>query len=386
MLLSPCGCRCGAGCVVGSLCVVLTGPCTGNPAGYVYVVKDADGNVVRTAGTYADGAGCVVDLPFGDYTVTATKEGCTSFAWSVSITECKQYTLTGYANCKTNSAVNIDKITGCYGAPLPGAVVTFSGPDGGSATTGSDGKAVWYTDKTGTFNYTVTHPSGRFKPASGTVTKPTVCTPVAIGAGLTPKDGYVCCGFLANLTPPSPYPIPTTLYVTDDDGTFPITLSPDTCTGDACVLREIDYVSDGVLSTCRCGSSTYYTPPIRSRQETAVLWTLRLNTSAPLALTYYFGLQNSVGGSLLYPSNCPAPSCTSDTRISWRTKTTCATIRTVSRKEDHGPSSYTLNSVMPLHITYNYASGNGYGPFPATPDPTFTGESYTSQAIVSETP
>jgi hypothetical protein len=347
--------------------VALTSQCSGNSAGYAVSVADDADVEVASGTTDASGAFCASGLAFGDYGVTATRAGCNSFFATVAVDSCSTSTVAGDAKCSTNESVNVT-VSGCFGFPLPGAVVTYSGPDSGSVTTDAAGEASFFTDKTGSFSFTVAHPSGRFASASGTFAKATKCTAAGITRQLSPASGFVCCDVLKGGS--SPYPISKTLTLTDPSGATTVAIDALTCQGSVCVDRSMSDVSPTVSGslqcpkcTCTVGGSSDQPAADVGFNSTAVQYQATLSDPPTLGQAHYI-FQWIAAGGVQYRADCPTTHlCTADTRRTWRFGRACgAGFQLGFPHRSDGPSSVTVNSYMPLNITFNYSHGSGFGP------------------------
>lgn len=225
--------------------MTLTPLCSGDATGYSIVVEDhATGTVVASESITSTTVQPVCfALPPGSYDVAATKSGCQGASWTSQPVTCGATTpLSASALCARGSIVF--SVASTCGGALPGASIAISGPDTGTVTTGSDGKATYYSAKTGQFSATITHPSGRYAPLSYTFIKLNCTTTDDQVRFLGPAAGYVCCSGVT-------YPIKSTLHLTIGDGARVVTLggqvvatsgsvnpvfiagSPANCNGDA---------------------------------------------------------------------------------------------------------------------------------------------------------
>jgi hypothetical protein len=376
----------------GTLCVSLTSVCAGNNNGYTVVVKDhATGTVVAT-GTTTSGSVCFSGLTPGGYDVTATKSGCSGASWINQPVVCAETTtLTGVARCATNDAV-VFTVKGCHNHLLPDAVIAITGADSGTVTTDGSGVATFYTDFTGSFSFTITHPSGRFTTVTGSFTKLTVCASVAVGRTMSAATGYNCCAELGTLWPtPNPYPIPNTLYITDGEGyTMAVPIDGSSCFGSACEMRNMDTTSTcggGLcLPTYSCtdlvGSTGQLPPTDIGVQSTALLWGLQLGDASSMLLRQTHNVMTTADGLKYVAGTGPHACSPADTKQLWRWSRTCAQLASYTSRADT-QSSLTVNSVYPLNISFTFAAGTGFGPVPVGA-PAIGGEPYTLSATVHE--
>jgi len=335
----------------------------------------ASANTGETSGV------CFEDIPPGHYSVSATKEGCSSLSKSVDIA-CGDDTevFAGAINCSEGAFFEFT-VGGCNGSPLPGATCTISGANSGSAVTDGDGNCAIPISHTGTTAWTITPPNGRLQSASGSLSVPSLCEATGVARNLAASDGYTCCGALGD----TPFPVTSTLILTDDNGSFEVAA----CDDQTCVIRNLSDVSPtGNAKTCTCiGGSASLPPDDIGNNDTGIAWRLQLGMATdPINYVgYFFAVKSQIGPSLLYRADAcdPGSPCSpADSRRQWRLVTDCSNVFEADPNEPHAPSSYTINSVFPLNITFHFASGNGYGPGDASA--VFSGDTYTGTVVLSE--
>lgn len=186
---------------------------TGCPSGAAVVgasVTIKSGGTTVATGT-TDATGCVtLDCGHaGSYEVVVSAAGYRGFDGTLSLS-CE-----GTKSIKLQAGTSAASITvtvhGCCSAVLPGALVTLS--DGQSCTTGSGGTCTFNEANAGTYTYTIT--ADRFVTYTGSVTiSGCATTTTNVSVTLSPATGYVC-GVVDASGHGSPYPVPTTLHLTD---------------------------------------------------------------------------------------------------------------------------------------------------------------------------
>lgn len=134
----------------GVLAGVARAVATGEPVpGAVVTLTDAQGQVVATGTTAADGGYRLDGLNAGDYTLAATAPGVSPVARAVSVPGTEDLAF-------ASPAFRIAAIvTGPGGAPFGGAVVTLTGGDGTVVTSVSDGQGSVAFDDVRAGSYTL---------------------------------------------------------------------------------------------------------------------------------------------------------------------------------------------------------------------------------------
>lgn len=377
----------------GTLCVALTSTCAGDAGSYSVVVKPHGSSTVVATGTptfppFSQTASICFTLPVGSYDVTATKAGCDSKSWSAQAVTCGATTnLAAVVACAANTAV-VFSIKGCGSAPLPDAVITYTGPDSGTLTTDAGGNASFVTGKTGSWSYTVTHPSNRFQTGTGNFSRASACTGVNAGMTLLPAAGYNCCSQFGSYWPtPNPYPIPNNLFITDGKGfTMPFTLATD-CTAFPCETRDMDNASPSpeVAYTCKDTSGgAFVPPPDIGVFSTAFFWDVTLGPPGTMLLRQHYPISNPTGLAYVNGGDVSGRCLNPDTRRMWRLVETCANGNANNFQQySTTQSSLTVNSVYPLNISFTFTVGpDGFGPVPVN-DPV-SGVPYTTSAVIHE--
>lgn len=175
-------------------CATLTIPATGT---YDVVVT-----VPAASYPHCPGVSQSMDLACGDtYTITIAESG--------SSPSCCLFTVSGC--CAPGGVVTGGALGCCASAPVPGATVSITGI--ASGTTDSNGQYEYCLSTTGTYAWTVSAP--RFVTQTGTIAYNTCypgCQPINVT--LAPASGYACGPYDESYSP-RPYPVPTTLYLTD---------------------------------------------------------------------------------------------------------------------------------------------------------------------------
>ncbi|WP_165068254.1 carboxypeptidase-like regulatory domain-containing protein [Paludisphaera rhizosphaerae] len=290
-------------------------------------------------------------------------------------------------------------ITGCSNYPLPGAVVTMTSTGGiiTSGTTGSDGKVtLGHGATSGT--YTVTHPSGRFNGASGSFSSCTGAT--TQGVQLFAASGYRCCGSLLGPSTPTPYPVSTSLTLTDVGGSQSVALST-LCDFTVCSLRPNadNYAADcsSVASmTCYDAYTGLFIPiagPKTVGTGSIYVWYTLSSTSGGWQLSqgYYWCVGYCYWNGATCPPDVYAGNYTRDKVRYWRVPGNCSGtgLGGAGLKTDVS-TGFTVNSLEPFNVTFHFAGGTGFGPSDAlpggvcTPTPTpLTGNPYSMDVTIS---
>lgn len=368
-------CQCGA--CTGTICVQLAGPClTADRAGYLITVKDhASGLTIGTGTTDAGGLACVGSLTPGSYDVTATKTDCITLEWNNRTVVCATLNLTGNVLCLPYGARKYT-VLGCFGSPLPGATITISGVESGTATTDSNGVAYFRYAVVGLHTVVISHSSGRFGTASNSFTVANLCDSSDAGSfTLAPGAAYQCCDIQRRVVPPSPYPIAKALKVTDPGG--PIAFTNTNCSGSACATRSMSNVSGSGLGFAVCGGTGYTMAPTDiGGGNTKALYSIALSDTV-VSANQSTPIFTSVGSGLHYPPG--APSDCSLVYRAWRiAQADCAP---AAQDVTFPSTGFTVNSLFPLNVTITFASGGTFGPqvAPITQFP-----AYATSIVVSE--
>jgi hypothetical protein len=159
------------------------------------------------------------------------------------------------------------------------------------------------------------------------------------------------------------------------------------CRSTSCVYRMLDNSSPNGPKVCPCvGGGTMSLPPDDlGTYSNAVGYTLQMDLSPDIFVGYRFATYNTLGASLLYrEAACDDGLCSpNDSRRRWRLVVDCETLADADPNEPHLPSSYTVNSLSPLNISYVFDHGTGYGP--TGPSGSLGGDTYTTSVVLSET-
>ncbi len=371
MLFSPCGCRCGGG-----LCVTLTSPCTStDKEGVTITVRDhTTGDVLATDVTDAAGHVCFDALTGTSFDVTATKADCTTTTWDDAS---PGDNLTGAVDCYPVSARQF-RIFGCFSQPLAGANIVVTGP--GSTTTAltsdGNGHAIFSPPTTGTYSFSVTHPSGRFNTRTGSWNQSTSCAAGFSTVTMGAASGYTCC------VAGTPYPVKNTLNITDAGGTASFTFAAFTCGAAVCLSRTMSDVSvTGSPQALSCSPSgvANFPPSDISKRTSAVLYTITINAAPTLVQTEREFQQAGVYRLQYHGNHDVDGLCTpNETFRGWRIQSSCPMPSTQLR--DFHPTSVVVNSLYPFSATFKFAAGDGFGPSPTDINP----GPFSTTVVVSE--
>jgi len=346
----------------------------------------ASANTGETSGV------CFEDIQPSYYTVTASKDGCSSLSKTANVACGDDASVfVGAINCSEGAFFEFS-VGGCNGSPLPGATVTLSGANSGSATTDGDGNASIPLSSTGVTLWSVSHSSGRFKPKSGSVDILGLCDPWGQGVNLSPADGYGCCFPGLGGFPDNPYPISTSLTWTDCTGEYAFEIDPVGCGQDQCLEVPMDDVSlAGTTSclTCTGGGIKTFPPTDIGNHPINTLLTLKLTSGFGVVRYFYRTYTNAGVKRLDFKSGAVCPDCgTNDSSRSWRMNATCEDLfGNISvggiNWETRGSTSYVVNSVVPFNMTATInPAGNGYGPGPAFTS--WSGSAPCETVVISE--
>lgn len=374
---APCDCPA----CTGSVCVAVVGPClAADRSGVTLTVKDhATGTTAGTAVTDSNGNACVTSLTPGSYDVTLAKANCfVEPAQSLNQTvTCSTLNIAAKATCLPYGARKYT-VLGCFGTPLPDAVVTVTGPVATeSVQTGSDGVAYYHYGNTGSYSAVVSHPSGRFADsAADAFTVANVCdSSTAPTITLAPASGYECCDVQKTVTPPSPYPIPKTLKVTDPAGAISFTAT--NCGGTACAGgRTMTNVATGGGGTTSCNGFTYQLPPTIGSADCLVQYDVSLTaTGCSATQTNPVATCGGSGCQYLYGA---APGCETQYLATRTGGGSCAAF---PNPVGWGSTGYTINSLYPLNVTLTFDTGGSFGPSATalTKIPPYTGSIVVSE-------
>jgi hypothetical protein len=189
-----------------------------------------------------DAAGLVqVDLPYAFYQVVV-RAGFSDEIRKLVLIRCGAQETIRYSNRTVYFVVN-----GCFN-DLPGAVVTVHRGDGGDFVQpgGFGGWATWLPQEEGPYDYTITHPSGRFDDVTGSGVVPAeALSPwtTTVTRTLPPKSGYLCCNFDSS-QPPNPksgdqyLPVGPLLVTTSAGDSWTWTWSGGGCNGSRCTTTD----------------------------------------------------------------------------------------------------------------------------------------------------
>lgn len=186
----------------------------------------------------------------GPYQVTVDESCDYEAAGPVAITvpSCSLYT-TPPIQLTSKTFTRKIQVNGCHGLPLPGASVTLEGNSYSQTQVTGGGGIATFTgvrssgDSNGGCNYTVTISKSRFETLvdAGVV----FCDQELIGVEqLTPSAGYICCGCAD--------PWPTTLFVTDANGTHTATYDSGSGEWRCCYSGPVDTLYCGTVSGFIC--------------------------------------------------------------------------------------------------------------------------------------
>ncbi|WP_165072139.1 hypothetical protein [Paludisphaera rhizosphaerae] len=286
-------------------------------------------------------------------------------------------------------------VLGCSNYPLPDAVVTMTSSGGivSTGTTGADGTVV-IPHGASSGSWSVSHPSGRFFTNSGTFTACTGATTQTVN--LFAATGYRCCNLFGSGVA-NPYPVATTLTLTDGGGSMSVALAA-TCDFSVCSLRpnadnyaaSCDVVADRLCYDSVSGTNVQlYKPPTIGTGSIQVTYTMA-NTASGWQLTqaYYW----CVGTCYWEGDSCPTPTVSTKNKARyWRVPIACGSGSSAGGAllKSHVSTGYTINSLNPPNVTFHFASGNGFGPFDVipgpvcTPTPTPTGNPYSSDVTIA---
>jgi hypothetical protein len=200
----PGGCGCG-GCST-TICVAA---CGGGAAVVGATVTIKSGGVTVSSGTTGAGGCVALAIPAaGTFEVVISGTGLVTYDGTRALSCGGTATIKVYA---TGSASVCWTVDGCCGNAVGGATISIGGV---SLTTDATGVACWGVTDAGTYPYTISAGS-RFAVHSGSVTL-TSCQAMAnITVTLTPAAGYVCGVRTDDAGDVTPYPIPTTLTLSD---------------------------------------------------------------------------------------------------------------------------------------------------------------------------
>lgn len=278
----------------------------------------------------------------------------------------------------TGSGGIVLTVRGCNFLGLPGAVVTFKGPNPSTTTvavltTDSAGKVHFVPAVGGTYAHTITHSSGRFTGGSGDVLVNGPCAVARTGiVSMGIGAAYLCCGTkLGGVA--SPFPMSKTLNITTAGGTD--TLSVSVCSGSICLNKVMSDVGPNSTSTLSCPPpptpNNRTVPPAIGSAAAFVSYGFNLWDVAFSAPT----LSETIAehGSLNYPSGgCSGPV---DVSRNWRIPGTGCVGGTT-----RSATTATVNSLAPtLSITFTIPAGTGFGP-PATG----TGNPFSTTVVIAE--
>jgi hypothetical protein len=370
---------CGCGECTGTVCVALNSRChAGDGSGVSIAVRDhATGIEVGSATTDVNGHACVSGIRPGSYDVIPSKTDCFISQWTNQTVGCSTLNLAADVVCLPYGARKFG-VSGCFGTPLPDAIITVTGPSPGSVQTGADGIAYYHYSQVGTYTAVVSHPSGRFAdsdPVSWTVTN--VCdSSEAAGVQLAPAAGYQCCTIQRTATPPSPYPIKTTLKITDPGGAISFTSGD--CSGTACaggrVMSNVQTAAGGIAS---CNGFTFNLPPTVGTGSCFVKYDVVLSdTGCTASQTNPVAACSGVQGcQYLYGT---APGCETKYLAVRSPGGSCAAF---PNPMTWGSTGFTINSLNPLNVTFTFDPGGDFGPSvsPLTKIPP-----YATSIVVSE--
>jgi hypothetical protein len=261
-------------------------------------------------------------------------------------------------------------VRGCNLRPLPGAVLTLAG--GYTGTTDDDGYAHVVPPASGSYAYTLTHPSGRFVARSGTVTAVGPCSSVTTSTTTMSVDAdYRCCGIQKDGVNAA-FPISKTLKITTTGGTDSF-VAAGCGTTNICLSKSMDDVGSDDPEETICEDGLRYTPPTDIATQEA-------NVKYAITLADFFGnpgltetLQEQV---LEYLED----GCTGDhLKRRWRQVNADCTGGGSTRTA----TSIVVNSLPPtFSMTCTIPAGTGYGPESA--DVNLTGNPYSSTVVISE--
>lgn len=250
--------------LTGQLCVTLSPACS-TPSTAFSVTVRGEAGVVATATIVTPGTHCF-SLVAGDYAVTASAPGCSSFSFArVSVGCGGSVELNAWVACGTDK-VTVIRVFGCYGAPVPGAVVRVTPPPGGSPippmVTDEAGEAAFVATVVGAganpYGVVVEPPGPRLLGSTFSLSG-SACSGLYVpDVLLAPAPGYACCEIQKSVTPTWPFPIKTTLLLTDAGGVESVPLVGKAVGGVAwcevakCVSREMGEVAENPTHSVWC--------------------------------------------------------------------------------------------------------------------------------------
>lgn len=385
----------------GTLCVTVSTRCSASRAGFSVSATGPGGSGGGT--TNSSGVACFT-LPPGDYTVTVSKSGCESATAAVTIPCGGSAAFATTLGCDPGGLLRIT-VVGCYDSPVPGATVVVTPPGGGapvSRTTGADGQVTIPLTVTGTYTVAITPPNERLAPATvETIMFACGALPQSIQVALSPAEGYQCCEIQKTVTPFHPFPIKTTLRITDLGGSFTVPLSYQIpvyggCYVQGCVVRTMEQVGNPSTYVWSCYDAATGTGNnivgLREDEigtgDAPVSYRLAFGTS-PFGTQAVAGINTWPVGHANGEDDDPCPAVHAGYFIRrWRLPVACG-------GGTAGDFAYSgtavVNSLMPLNITYTFGGGNGqYGPMPyddyaanASSNP-LAGDPYSSTVTLTE--
>lgn len=385
---SPGGCQCG-----GDVCVTAQSICDPYPAvdGATFTLyAHGTSTVLGTATTDAAGHACITAS--GSFDLTVSKSGfdlyaATGVAGSTSV-----------VMQPSGTGGSVITVYGCGGFVLPGASLVFQGPSPSTdvvatLTSDSAGEVHFVPAVPGSYSFTAS--MARFDSQASVIIAYDPCSvPTTKDIILLAAAGYVCC---KPPTPPgmsdSPIPTSTTLYITTAGGTDSFTLDAATCGQTITLTKNMSDVGpSGPIDGGTCGTppytSTYQVPPTISTSAAEVGYSFKMNDGGAPSLSEglrEFRGPGSPGVGFSYGGGCTG---LDDKLAMWRLPNGTITGNTIFRDA----TSFVINSLSPLSITFTIPAepGDGYGPIdqdPYTGDTgghEINGQPYSTSVTISE--